>query len=290
MPANPGATPTHAPGPRALARFVLAACALSLVACVHHRERKQREQSESRDRALASAEAPPAQPAAPETPPAPPAPAGDRFERLLVSGDKLYSQHDEELIIRHFFRDRKDGFFLDVGCYHYREMSTTFFLEKHLGWSGIGVDALPYLEAEYVEHRPRTRFFNYIVTDHSGTIETFYASGPVSSANKEWTEESPEVKVEKQEIKVRTITLDELLEMNEVESIDFLSMDIEGGEPDALKGFDVEKYRPELVCIEVGNSPNGKFIQGYFERHGYRLIERYLEHDMTNRYYTPRDR
>lgn len=55
--------------------------------------------------------------------------AGD----ILDSGKKLYSQYDEELIIRDFFNDRRGGVFVDVGCYHYKDISTTYYLEKHLG-------------------------------------------------------------------------------------------------------------------------------------------------------------
>ena len=54
-----------------------------------------------------------------------------------------------------------------------------------------------------------------------------------------------------QEIKVPTVTIDDLLERNGVEKIDFLSMDIEGFQLTALKGFDIQRYRPELVCIEA---------------------------------------
>ena len=34
-----------------------------------------------------------------------------------LSGKALYSQHNEELITRDFFQDRRDEFFLDVGCF-----------------------------------------------------------------------------------------------------------------------------------------------------------------------------
>ena len=58
--------------------------------------------------------------------------AGSR-DALLTSGQKLYSQHNEELVIRHFFEDRKDGFFVDVGAFVPIQTSTTYYLEKHLG-------------------------------------------------------------------------------------------------------------------------------------------------------------
>src|SRR5207344_368728 len=107
--------------------------------------------------------------------PARAAPEATSHKDILATGEKLYSQHDEELIIRDFFQDRRDGFFLDVGCAWPKKSNNTFYLEDQLGWSGIAIDALP----EYAQpwrKRRNSKFFNYVVTDHSDTIETFYRS------------------------------------------------------------------------------------------------------------------
>ena len=64
--------------------------------------------------------------------------------RDIVGTEKpRYSHANEELVIRDYFQDQRGGFFLDVGCGHPIEASNSYFLEKHLGWSGIGIDALP---------------------------------------------------------------------------------------------------------------------------------------------------
>src|SRR5262245_52441129 len=47
---------------------------------------------------------------------------------ILARKKKLYSQHDEEVIIRDFFQDRREGFFLDVGCAGPRKDSNTYYL------------------------------------------------------------------------------------------------------------------------------------------------------------------
>ena len=210
---------------------------------------------------------------------------------ILVSDKKLYSQQDEELIIRHYFRDRKGGVFLDVGSFHPRRNSTTYYLESRLEWSGIAIDALPGLAPGYRKHRPATRFFNYIATDHSGTLEILHVAGPLSSISEEWVEQLPaarETNFEPREIQVPTITLDEILEKSGVAQIDFLSMDIEGSEIPALRGFDLGRYAPGLVCIEVARA-NREQALAYFERHGYRRIEKYLAHDPVNWYFKPKN-
>jgi len=212
--------------------------------------------------------------------------------KILESGKKLYSQYDEELIIRDFFNDRKNGFFVDVGCSNYIEESTTYYLEKHLGWSGIAVDALIEVAPGYVENRPNTRFFNFIVTDHSWNIEPFYRvveSTGLSSANKEHVETETEKRnIDKkiQILYVPTITLTDLLDKNGISKIDFLSMDIEVGEVAALDSFDIKRFRPELVCIE--SEWNGDKILDYFSRNNYELIDKYLNYDKLNWYFKPK--
>ena len=65
-------------------------------------------------------------------------------------------------------------------------------------------------------------------------------------------------------------------------------MDIELGEPAALAGFDIERFRPELVCIEAGK-PVREQVSSYFAEHGYVRIDEYLPYDRVNWYFKPGD-
>jgi hypothetical protein len=129
---------------------------------------------------------------------------------------------------------------------------------------------------------------NDLVTDHSGTVESFYAAGPLSSTEADHVKEFPGAEAaDVREIKVPTITLNELLDKQGVKKIDFLSMDIEESEPPALAGFDIDRFKPSLVCIEVSPSVREK-IHAYFIAHDYERIEAYLKHDTVNWYYRPK--
>lgn len=205
---------------------------------------------------------------------------------IIGAEEKRYSQYNEELIVRDFFQDRRDGVFLDVGCAFPIKGSTTAYLEKHLGWSGIGVDALDIYETAWEHARPNSRFRTYLVGDHSGTVETFYRAGAPGLSSTIQDREFDGRKLNQTEVRVPTITLDDLLEQEGIDQIDFLSMDIEEAEPAALRGFDIERYAPELVCIEASPSIRAE-IQAYFAEHGYVRIDEYLAHDSVNWYYTP---
>ncbi len=201
-------------------------------------------------------------------------------------GPRLYSQRDEELIIRDFFQDKRGGFFVDVGANDHRVNSTTYYLEKELGWHGLAIDALCGLEAGYREHRKNTRFFCYFVSDKSDADIDFYVARQRyhrrSSADGKWARRCDLPR----KAKVRTITLDDLLTREGVRQFDLLSMDIELAEPSALAGFDIEKYRPALVCIELHKEIRPA-VNDYFTNHGYGVLEKYKELDRVNSYFAP---
>ena len=61
-------------------------------------------------------------------------------------------------------------------------------------------------------------------------------------------------------------------------------MDIELSEPKALAGFDVGRYRPQLVCIEAQPETRQQILN-YFMRHGYIVIGKYLRADPRTLYF-----
>jgi FkbM family methyltransferase len=221
----------------------------------------------------------------------PPPPPSLRDEAALEElraryGPKLYSQYDEETLIRDFFHDRRGGFFVDVGSGHFKSGSTTFYLEEKLGWSGIAVDANADFAADYARYRPRTRFFAYFVTDRPGDAQAFFMPGDATQLASGSKEYASRFGLPVRELSVPAISLDVLLAREGVRKVDFLSMDIEQGEPAALAGLDIARYRPELVCIEMQPETREK-IRAYFAAHAYREVARYVRFDRINRYFAP---
>jgi hypothetical protein len=85
---------------------------------------------------------------------------------------------------------------------------------------------------------------------------------------------------------VSTITLDDLLVAERMTHIDFLSMDIELAEPEALAGFDVRRYAPALVCIEAHPEVRQRILD-YFAAAGYVPVGKYLRLDEDNLWFMP---
>jgi FkbM family methyltransferase len=202
-----------------------------------------------------------------------------------IYGEPLYSQDDEETLIRAFFADRRGGFFLDVGAGDPIRHSTTYFLEKHLGWTGIAVDAVAEYAGDYARKRPRARFFAYFAGDKSDGSHDFFVSEDRNFSSGSGTDPRGGT-YEKR--KVATIALDDLLRRERVTRLDFLSMDIEGAEPTALAGLDLGRYRPELACIEVSSPESALAIAERFALAGCREVSAYRAVDAINRYYSCR--
>jgi FkbM family methyltransferase len=199
-------------------------------------------------------------------------------------GPKRYSEQNEELVIRDVFQDRKFGIFVDVGAGHYLQGSNTYFLEQQLGWRGVAIDPIAEYEAGYREHRPNTIFFPLFVSDRSNQDVDFFFAPNDPTRSSGLLEGTRHAKVVTQ--RARTVTLNDLLRSNSFTRFDFLSMDIELGEPAALAGLDIRTFRPTLVCIEAHDEVQDA-IRKYFADNGYRRLDQYLTVDTRNWYYSP---
>lgn len=201
-------------------------------------------------------------------------------------GPAQSSEHGEEWILRDFFKDERGGVFVDVGANDYKRFSNTYDLETRLGWSGIAVEPQTKFAADYARYRPRTRFVPLFVSNVSDREALLYvpkandlvASGSAAFA-KDWGGAADT-------LVTKSVTLDDLLTRAGVTRVDFLSMDIELGEPAALAGFSLEKYRPRLVCVEAHPEVRQQLLN-HFARHGYVMVGKYWRADAHNFWFTP---
>jgi hypothetical protein len=208
-------------------------------------------------------------------------------ERLARAyGPGHYSGGPEEWIIRDVLQDARGGIYADVGAFKAIYGSNTYYLEHDLGWRGLAVDAVGDYADEWRRERPRAEFVSAFVDAVDGQQRTLHISDDhpsVASATEDFV---ALFKKPNRAITVTTATLDSLLTRAHLERLDFISLDIELGEPAALAGFSIDRYRPRLVCVEA-QAPVRQAILDYFTRHRYRLIGRYLKVDDLNLYFEP---
>jgi FkbM family methyltransferase len=201
-------------------------------------------------------------------------------------GSARNSRYGEEWMIRDFFEDRRGGIFVDVGANHYQRESNTFYLETQLGWSGLAIEPQIKFAADYRTHRPLTTFVPLFVSDVSDRQATLYvpSNDLIASFDKDFAE--AESGSSANPVSTQTTTLDDILDRHGIREVDFLSMDIELHEPQALKGFSIERFQPGLVVVE-SHAPVRQQILDYFASHRYVVIGKYLRGDSENLWFTP---
>ena len=86
---------------------------------------------------------------------------------------KTYSAEGEDIQISQFFKNKKNGFYVDVGCHHPLRFNNTMLLFK-MNWSGINID----INKESINYfnflRPKDLNLNYAVSNYSGEIDYYY--------------------------------------------------------------------------------------------------------------------
>ena len=206
------------------------------------------------------------------------------WETLLRDGTSRYARNQEEVLIRHFFRDRRGGVFVDAGCFRPEKNSATCYLERHLGWSGLAIDAQDFSDS-WGRFRPRSRFLCAVLTEQSAQSVTFFLADGSSTLLPERLDEEPH-SWERRPRVLTSAVLDDLLEEADITSFDFLAINVNGTNLRALAGLDLRRYRPALIKIKCDRGQRLPTIE-HLHDVGYRLIKEYRPFDALNRYFTP---
>ena len=167
---------------------------------------------------------------------------------------KTYSMFGEDLIVKDFFKKKKKGFYVDVGCYHPLEGSNTYLLYKK-GWNGINLDISTLSIELFNVARKEDLNVNVAVSNQSKKVKIYFRKkiNMLNTINKKFAKSI--FKKGFQTKSINSNTLNSILKNSKFKNkrIDFLNLDIEGNELNALKSIDFKKYQPKLICVEIHN-------------------------------------
>ena len=86
---------------------------------------------------------------------------------------KSYSMDGEDIEIFNYFKNKKNGFYVDVGAYHPIQRNNTMLLYLN-GWEGINIDISDFSIKLFNHLRPRDSNLNLAVSNKEGNVEMFY--------------------------------------------------------------------------------------------------------------------
>jgi FkbM family methyltransferase len=148
---------------------------------------------------------------------------------------------------------KPDGYFFEAGALDGVLTSNTYALEKHLGWSGIVVEANPTYYPEVCRNRSCITINAALWRSSREQIEMVDAHGLSSAVQNQDGDSSSSLRrsITTRTIHIDTVNPSELFDRFAVPAtFEYLSLDIEGAELDFLKAFDFTRYRPGLMTIE----------------------------------------
>ena len=203
---------------------------------------------------------------------------------------KSYSISNVDLIINRMFSKKNNGIFIDLGCNHPIKFNNTYLLYKR-GWRGINID----LDKKSIEEFNKIRNKDYNLQslissepDEEKEIYYYHSRSAINTVSEELIKYRKTDKNKIKVIKQKTETLENVIEGSPFKnnSIDFLSIDIENHEYEALKNFNFNKYKIQVIVTEIHDLNQDKLeiynqslefvlnskIYKLLENNGYKLI------------------
>ena len=157
-----------------------------------------------------------------------------------------YAENAEDVIINTLFNHRTDGYYIDVGCYHPVRGSLTYKLYNK-GWRGVNIDISSSSINLFNIARPKDKNLNVGITNNNGE-GFYYQLSNINQGNSLKKYDNAE------KIKIKLSTIDQIITDLKIEKIDYINIDAEYRDFEALQGLSLSKVRPSLITIEDANN------------------------------------
>ena len=172
----------------------------------------------------------------------------------------------EDLVLLKNINNKSNNFYVDVGCYHPLHLSNTYLLYKK-GWRGINIDVSKYSIDLFNYMRPDDMNIEAAISNNQNYIKVYYQKklSQLTTTKKEISQKRMQGHIKEKNIKAET--LNSIINNSKYKNqrIDFLNIDIEGADLEALQSLDFNKYRPNIICVEIdhkkiSNSETYRFL------------------------------
>lgn len=184
----------------------------------------------------------------------------------------------------------ENGFFIEVGANDGYSQSNTYFLEKYRGWTGVLVEGIPDLYEKCRRLRTRSSVFNcaLVSPDYEKPTVTMHFAGLMSMVDGALRSAEAQQKHISDAVALQTLqrvytiesparTLESVLDSIEnLTTIDFFSLDVEGYEMNVLKGMNLSKYHPRYILVETRFYEEVRSLLTSF---GYEVVDKLTHHD-----------
>lgn len=176
------------------------------------------------------------------------------WDKFLVFS---WSQEGEDLILKRLLEKhiKSPGFYIDIGAHHPKRFSNTYAFYKK-GWRGINIDAMPGSMKLFNRQRPRDINLEIPVAVEQTQLTYFQFNEPaLNTFSKELATSRDGLRsyrvINTQDIQAYPLKTILSQHIDPEQTIDFMSIDVEGLDLDVLQSNDWSKYRPNIILVEL---------------------------------------
>ena len=203
----------------------------------------------------------------------------------------LHRQGKTKLSKKKFFDRKKNGFFVEIGAYDGISGSNCYHFERFLNWDGIAIEP-SIVQFEKLKKNRKCKVLNNAISDEVKEVEFIEVTEgltQMSGINDNSFKRNINIISNNQtsktkSIRLKTITFDEIIPKNI--DIDYLSIDIEGGEMNLLKSIDFKINNIKVISVE-NNIPKEQNFKNFFDTVNFTYLDRIGQDEIfyNNEYY-----
>lgn len=173
-----------------------------------------------------------------------------------------YGQFELDRVLHEtFFKNKRDGFFVECGSFDGLTECTCKFFEESMGWKGLNIEPTPYAYGKLIQNRPLTINENVALSSKPGkttfknaihpTMGRVFGNGSLAHTAAHMNE-LVNAGCTFEDFEVDCVKFSELYKKHSLPDIDLFVLDVEGHEINALEGIlEIPNHAlPKVFCIE----------------------------------------
>lgn len=199
--------------------------------------------------------------------------SGASLQPIIQAARRSPSQFLNEIFCLLLNRGKRDGFFVEFGACDGRLISNTWILESEFGWRGILSEPNPSWHSALKANRSCVIDTRCVWTETGAKVQfAEFSHDAYNTQSRVLSAADNKQELVSKLCDVETITLADLLRQHGApKKIDFMSIDIEGGEWDVLRTFPFDEYHIDFISVEQ-HGENEIKVREVLELSGYKQI------------------
>ena len=172
---------------------------------------------------------------------------------------------------------------MDIGAHDCKQINNTLYFEQNNNQTGINVEPIKEVYNNLVRNRPKCININCAVCNYNGKTQFICNKGHTEmiSGIKETYDIRHENRLNKENnihgstteiIEVETMKIETICDIHKISHINYLSIDVEGGEFEVIKSINFDKVYIDVIGFENNYYDTSIPIIKYLEEKDYVVI------------------